>query len=500
MMLATKTLSRISGTWAAIEVSTSKIRLQIHDELGKPIWSEFIRQVRIRRPRGVFQKPSRWLRGIESLFAKAHRDGIDMTSLRAIAVCSTTPTLIAVDANGKSLDDEARLWSDTRRCGELNSSGNNSGLLKLAYLAATKDERTRFNQTAFYADAGPYLVAQLTGRLVSGAAMLAQKFGMKSGEFDRTGLDILDHTQMDLIIDRIPQIVTATGDVVGTLNRSNSTVLGIPEGVPVTLCGYDSVCGVAGACVCGPSKTAVFSVGTSATIYKCPQGNSTNLGPWTPIPNMLPGQNLLMSGGFEAGGQSIELLHKELRLTCGAARDAELEVLASRAEHEYSDHCISLPFGGVPLRAPLPGVVLDTVICCDNPAPGLVESLTAMRRGIACFLNYCVMDLALRGEEINDLRVVGGGTRSPSFCQLIADVTRIPVRRFDGTAAASGAAIMTIATIDGHSAADAARTMLENRSLLHSPTDVVVRQELYRNLYARFRNRLKKELAFTRED
>jgi sugar (pentulose or hexulose) kinase len=483
--------------WLAIEVSTTKIRLQCHSELGEVLWQQHIAQAMSPAIDGLFQKPSEWLLAVETLISCAKQDGLDLSTTSAIGICSTTPTLVAMNRSGRLVDDKARMWADPHRLGCLNDTGTNTGLMKMAYLVRSRSEHHRFRAARYYADAGPYLAWQLTGTLVSGAAMLSQKFARSADAFDLTGLELLEDGEVDAMLSRIPSKVIQTGDVVGALSRAWCAKLGTKSSPAVLLCGYDSVAGVFGANVRSPSSTVVFSVGTSATIYKCVSSERKpgTIGAWAPVSNMLPGGHGLISGGFEAGVQSIDLLHEDLRLTCHAAKDTELEQLAQLGERTCGSNCLSLPFGGVPLRSPLPGVVLPTIVSCECPVPRREVTLTAMRRGIACFFNYCLRDLAIHGERTTSVHIVGGGTQSPSFCQLIADLTRCPLRRFCGSTAANGAALMVIRRMCGESHAIAAAASMQAMAELVLPSENSVRQEFCSKLYANFSQRLKNELA-----
>gem|GEM_PF-3086636 len=486
--------------YVAIEVSSTKIRLQCHGVDGHLQWQKHIPQKTTVSTEGRFQQPSTWLSAVETLVNSAKSAGMDFTATLAIGVCATTPTLIAVDDHNMALDDAARMWADTNRVGCVNSKATNTGLMKMAYLVRSEIERDRFRRASYYVDAGPYIACQLTGTLVSGAAMLSQKFSWSVDGFDLTGLELLDDGEVDAVLSRIPSKVVNTGEIVGLLNSDWSEKLGAKTPPAVILCGYDSVAGVFGANVWNPSSNVVFSVGTSATIYRCVSGDKQDgdIGPWSPVPHILPGCHKLISGGFEAGVQSIELLHEDLRLTCRANKDTELERLAESGERLCSSKCLSLPFGGVPLRAPLNGVVLPTVVSCESAVPRREVSLTAMRRGIACFFNYCLQDLTQYGEETTCVHIVGGGTQSPSFCQLVADITRLPVRRFNGSTAANGAALMAIRAVCGEQQAGEAAFALEAATQIVSPCDDPRRQEFYAQLFTNFNHRLRSELALTK--
>jgi sugar (pentulose or hexulose) kinase len=119
-----------------------------------------------------------------------------------------------------------------------------------------------------------------------------------------------------------------------------------------------------------------------------------------------------------------------------------LEEVAAQGEMLEPPTTFALPFGGVPLRAPLPEVQLPTAIYSNYHFPSNQAQLVAMRRGVAYFVRYAMDDLLGRGIAVRKLHIVGGGTKSQSFCQLLADASGIPVCIFGSNAASAGAAIL----------------------------------------------------------
>src|SRR5438477_8226758 len=105
---------------AGLELSTSKARLLIADEQGTTCYSAFLIHDRQCGRLGIVQSPAQWLNELGSLFLRAAEDGVPLEQVQVIGVCTTTPTLIFLDATGKPVLDEALLWCDPCVAGKAN--------------------------------------------------------------------------------------------------------------------------------------------------------------------------------------------------------------------------------------------------------------------------------------------------------------------------------------------------------------------------------------------
>ena len=479
--------------YGAIEVSTSKVRFMIMAGDGEVVWSRFLKQGTVRGPSGNGrQRPSRWLRRIARLVANAQADGMPLERLAAIGVTCTTPTLVPVDQRNTALNDEAVLWCDTAVCGQPNARCSNVGLRKMAAFA--KSDAHLFRNCHHVADATGYVISQLTGSLVSTRAALLQKFAwLGGGQFDTEGLDELPSGLVNAMLQKIPPNVANTGQLVGTVSPLGSERTGIPSGTPIVACGYDSISALPGGGICEPSTALLASLGTSVAFYLCPHPQVESIGQWATGRGLLPGNHYIASGGFEAGMQSIDLIHRVVRLACQVAGDRELEEVAKAGEARFDHHCIALPFGGVPLRAPLAGRCFQTHVMVNAVVPTPEHLLIAMRRGIACYLRYSIEDLRSHGVGVERVHLVGGGTKSPSFCKLVADCCQVPVVRFDASAASVGTAILAEGSLRGQLRMNQRIRQLTTTRTIFSPTE---RIGFYDEVYQGFHGQLERQMDF----
>lgn len=428
--------------FAGADFGTSKVGLTIVDSSGSEVWADALDLPESHRSTGtglLVQRPSEWLEMTRRLFALAAEE-IDVSAIAAVGITATTPTFVFVRGDGSVHLDEAVMWNDPHREGPSDPLGRNVGWRKL--VAVFKINPRLLRQVAFIVDAPNYLAYTFTGRMTAGAAGLAQKMAWNDeSEFERDKLIFRDPEE---VLSKIPNRIVATGDVVGLLDEPTAKTLQLRTGIPVVHAAYDSAAALLGGGLYLPSDELLLTVGTSVGFYMIPQPSSDqSMGSWVPRRHVLPHGQTVVMGGFEAGLQSIRLVHERLILTNKAQNSNEmLEEVAAQGEMLEPPTTFALPFGGVPLRAPLPDVLLPTAVYSNSHFPSIQAELVAMRRGVAYFVRYAIGDLSRRGVAVKKLHIVGGGTKSPSFCRLLADASGIPVCIFGSNAASAGAAIL----------------------------------------------------------
>ena len=426
-----------------IDVGSSKVSVCVLE--GDRSWESQLELPPAKSGEWMTQRPVDWLRATDHLLGEAHA-GVGLEDVEALGITATTPTFVFVDKSGRPVGENAIMWFDTSRMGRPNGAGTNVGLRKLA---AVQCRSPSLIQEAWrIMDAGDFIRFQQTSRLAMSKAVLAQKLAWSpENGFD---LDGLQDFETDRITTRLPLRVVETGEVVGPLRSKAMKRRGLKQGIPVVACGYDTTSAMIGGGIYEPSDSILLSGGTSLGLYVIPTIQNGDLGPWPFQKYMVPGSWKTIAGGCEAGVQSFGILHKKLLLTCRAAsRSLRIEAELIDAEQRYPSSTFSLPFGNVPIRAPFHRVLPTLISTADTLLPRSVGSLVAMRRGVAYFVRYCIEDLRSRGVQIGRINMVGGVTRSPSFCQLIASVCRLRVYLFGAAAAAKGAAILAAVAQSG---------------------------------------------------
>jgi xylulokinase len=394
------------------------------------------------------QSPATWFKGTAQLLDKAHL-AVGVDNVEAIAITSTAPTLVFLDEYGRLVCDKAIMWCDTALKGRANAARTNVGLRKLAAIGQRSPRL--MEATQYIADAGDYLRLLFTGRLASSKSVLSQMFAWSSKTgFDYEGLDNFD---MEKLTGKLSKRLIGTGEIVGELRQDAMCRHGMKKGAPVVACAYDTASALIGGGLCEPSDAALLNVSSILGLYVIPTAQDANLGPWPMQKYLLPTAWKTAAGGCEASFQSIDILLNKLFLLCQSkAKNSRVEAELVDAESRYPYNTFALPFGNLPLAAPFHRNLPTLISTTDKLLPSNLGLLVAILRGVSYFLRRCIEDLRSRGVEINRIHVVGGGSKSPSFCQLIASVCGLPVYSFGENAAAKGAAILAAAAASGRGA------------------------------------------------
>lgn len=469
---------------AAIEMSSSRCQLSFINEFGNPIWCSNLPQVKTTSPGGFLtHSPHHYLSSIRKLFQMAIDDGLNMKSLAGIGVAATTPTPVLVDKHGRPVTDNAYLWHDPKLMGEPNLARNNTGLRKLTAIALAEPDM--FVQAKWALDATDFLVAVFTNKIASSNAALIQKYAWSEANgFSLEGLARYKSTAIQCV-NKIPGRVCRTGEVVGGVSHRSAQHFSIPQGIPVVHAGYDSVAAMVGGGIRYSGGGMMISLGTSVTMYMSPS-TKPNGGTWVARGNVLPGKNHVISGGFAAGLQGIQLVREELNLKPTDSASHDLVNRAAELESKLDPAVLRLPFASQEMRSPLAGLSLPTVALCNDHFQSNAQRLAAIRRGVCCFIKYAIEDLRSRGVKVDRLSVTGGGSQSESFVQQIADYTNLPVRIFGSNAAAEGAALLALEAVCGEPAMMSALGVRWTKARLKRPDRSPKRQYLCGQVYANF--------------
>jgi len=243
------------------------------------------------------------------------------------------------------------------------------------------------------------------------------------------------------------------GDVIGPLTAAAAAATGIPVGTPVVATANDKAVEMLGSGSLGDT-TALVSLGTyiaamvhGADNHKSPEHFWTNFA-------SIPHRYLYESNGVRRGMWTLtwflDLLGPEVAAhaaSLGMSREAYIEAEAA-----------AVPAGSDGLMT-----VLDWLATTDKPfRKGMMLGFDARHtRGhvyrsileaIALTMKHHVD--AMCGElglTLDEIVVSGGGSNSPLFMQIFADVFGIPASRsIDGGGAALGAAICAAAAAGVH--------------------------------------------------
>jgi xylulokinase len=237
----------------------------------------------------------------------------------------------------------------------------------------------------------------------------------------------------------LPEVLLAN-QFIGQVQAAPARLLGLPEGLPVSIGGGDNMMGAIGTGNVSPG-TITISLGTSGTVYAYsdrpvidPAGNvaafCSSTGGWLPL---ICTMNCTVT---------TELLRDLL-----AADITEFEKQVSRAARG-SEGVITLPFFNGERTPNLPRakaciVGLDSSNCRPE------NIMRSGMEGATYALRYGIDELRRLGVNSDEIKLTGGGARSASWRQMVADISAAPVTVYVQDEGASfGAALQALSALE----------------------------------------------------
>jgi erythritol kinase len=361
-----------------------------------------------------------------------------------------------VDAAGEPTGP-AILWNDGRagaiverwaRDGVLDRAFRVNGSLTFAGLPNAilswlrERDPDRLARSAASLTCGGWIFARLTGELVADESDGSAPF-MDIRERRYSG-ELLRMYDMEWALPLLPGL---RGDDRRTapLTASAAAELGLPEGTPVVLAPYDVATTAIGVGAIDPGQACTILGTTLCTeiVLEEPQldGDPSGL-------TVALGGRYLRAFPTLAGGQVIDWACRMLGL---GDDPAALSELADRCPPGAAG-LVFLPYlSPAGERAPF----------LDSRARGSFQGLSidherehlarAVLEGLCLVIRDC---LAASGARPVELRVSGGGSASPSWLRMLADVTGVPVVRTADAEAGARGAFLVAAVATGRAASE----------------------------------------------
>jgi len=380
------------------------------------------------------QDPVDWWNATVTAIGQACRQ-IDPSRLAAIAITHQRETFVCLDRDGHALRP-AMLWLDTRASAEVARLGTEevhritgkppntaTSWYKLAWLA--EHEPRVLEATARVADVHSYLVNRLTGDWRS-----------SYGSVDPLGvLDLRDFTLSAPLIDGIglsaaqfPELC-APGEVLGTLRDEVADLLGLNRGLKVVAGLGDGQSAGLGVGITRPGE-AYLNLGTGIVSGNFSAGYGTDRS-FRTMTGGVPGSYI-----FETffGGGTYNLNWFVQQFSGIPERPFGLDLAP---EQILESAAAGLPAGAEGLLS-LPYLTGVLTPYWDSAARGVLFGLTG-RHGKAHLYRAMLEGMAMEqrlstsgAEAASDMPIqrflaMGGGARSPLWCQIIADVLGRPV-------------------------------------------------------------------------
>ncbi len=431
------------------------------------------------------QDPEGWWGALVDTMAQLWTQGVDSGRIVAISITAGAHTHVLEDSQGEILRP-AIMWNDQRSGAQvarergrqgariLELSGNRiSATWTLPQLMWLRDEEPETHaRIARIRPAKDWLRRRLDG---SDATDNTDAWGMMLADAKNGGWSSDLCGMAGIPVEALPEIVGST-EVTGEVTASAAAETGLRAGTPV-ICGTSDTNAEtfsAGMIRPGIGALKLATAGTVSTLTSEPEFSDDVIH----YPHLVEGHCYAI-----LGTNSCASAHRWLRDALFAESGFDgMDELARSAPagcegllfHPYLNGERS-PYWDPDLRASFVGLGF---------AHGAAHMCRALYEGIAFTLRDCLTVLEGRGMGFGTARLVGGGTRSALWRQIIADVTGLVIEVPEQGDASYGAALIAGIGAGAINGTDGAAALIRVAETLEPDADV---KAVYDEAFAAFR-------------
>ncbi len=487
-----------------IDVGTTGSKALLIDEEGNVIqsWTEEY-PLYTPYPGWSEQEPEDWWQATKKSIQRIiSLSSISPREIKGIGLTGQMHGSVFLDSKGNVLR-RAILWNDQRtvkQCDEIvERVGGISKLLDLTLnlaltgFTAPKILWLRDNEPETYSKVKKvllpkdYIRYRLTGEYASDVSDASGTllFDVKNRKWSKEMLSLLDISE-----DWMPKVYESP-EITGTLLPSVAEELGLVSGIPVVGGGGDQAAQAVGT---GIVKAGIVSVtlGTSGVVFAHldrPEGEKE--GRLHTFCHAVPGKWHTMGVMLSAGGSFRWLRDSfgeiEMELSKWTEKDPyEFLTMSAEKVPSGSEGLLFLPYL-TGERTPYPDPMAKGVfvgITLRHKKPYFVRSVL---EGVAFGLKDSLELIKSLGIEIKEIRVSGGGARSPLWRQILADIFDSPIITINVTeGAAYGAALLAGVGVGVYESVESAcETAIK---IISKDEPKKENAELYRDLYELYRS------------
>lgn len=454
--------------YVGIDIGTSAVKCIVVDEQGTVKGSLSVEYPLLQpHPGWAEQHPEDWWEGsaacISALLAKTALTGEDVA---AVGLSGQMHGSVFLDEAHRVIRP-ALLWCDQRtgtqaadieravgleRLGRLTGNRALTGFTAPKVLWLRDEEPNNYARVRHLLLPKDYVRLQLTGELGMDVADASGTL-LLDVEKRRWSKDVTE--ALGIPFEWLPPLYESS-DVAGRVTGDAAARTGLAAGTPVVAGGGDQACGAVGVGVVR-SGIASVALGTSGVVFVHDDAYTTDAAyRLHSFCHGVPGKWHRMGVMLAAGGSfqwwRNHFAHEELTRAAAEGRDAyDLLTSAALAAPLGSEGLLFLPYL-TGERTPHPDPQARGGFIGLNLRHKKAHLTRAVIEGITFGLRDSFELIRASGVEVNELRLNGGGARSPFWRQLIADVFGIPVVTVNSTdGPAYGAAVMAASGVTGRS-------------------------------------------------
>ncbi len=375
------------------------------------------------------QHPQEWAAAMDNVILEVVAK-IDRTRVRGIGVSGQQHGFVPLDEKGAVIRP-AKLWCDTstvaecalltKKLGGEKAAIRKAGLAFLPGFTAPKilwlkrHEPANYKRLRHVLLPHDYLNFHLTGNyfMEAGDASGTALMDVRKRTWSKAAIEAIDRN----LADWLPAIGDSAG-LAGTLHPARARAYGLSEDVIVSAGGGDNMMGAIGTGNVSPGVVTA-SFGTSGTIYAFakapvvdPQGEiaafCSSTGGWLP---------LLCTMNVTTVTEQVRALFNQDHAALNAAVAAAPAGAGGLVMLPYlaGERTPNVPAGS--------GVLLGL----NHKTFTAGHLARAAMEGVTLGMNYGLRRLADLGVKAKEIRVTGGGAKSPVWRQIMADVFGVPV-------------------------------------------------------------------------
>ena len=475
-----------------LDISTTGAKALLIDEGGKVITSHSSPQpISTPQPLWSEQNPSDWWDGMsKSIRAVISDAGISGEDILAIGVTGQMHGLVMLDEADKVLRPSI-LWNDQRtqaQCDEITErigferliqlTGNRAltGFTAPKILWVKQNEPDIYAQCAHILLPKDYIRLMLTGDYATDLAGAAgtSLLNVEKRQWSKEVIDALEIPESWL-----PRVHEGS-EITGTINQAGADATGLKVGTPIVGGGGDQAAGAVGMGAVQPNIIGL-TVGTSGVVFApLPKYAYEPEGRLHAFCHAAPGQWHFMGVMLSAAG-SLQWYHDTL------AHDTSFDDLLAPANdiNAGSDGLLFLPYLSGE-RTPHPDPLARGAFVGLTVRHTMAHMTRAVLEGVAFGLKDSFTLIAEAGIPDNiEVRVSGGGAKSPVWRQILADVIGAPLVSVSTTeGGAYGAALLASV---GAGVYPDVQTACAETITTSNPTEPSANQSAYAETYANYR-------------
>jgi len=390
------------------------------------------------------QKPDDWWQACRSALSDLRARGL-LAQVRAIGLTGQMHGSVFLD-HRLSVLRPAILWNDQRTAAEaaeieervggrhlLTLTGNRAltGFTAPKVLWLRHHEPTHFRRLRHLLLPKDYLRLRLTGEL---ATDVADASGTLFFDVRARGWSSEVMRLLDLDEGLLPTALESPA-VSGRVTGSVATDLGLPKGTPVVAGAGDQAAGAVGAGAVSPGVVMV-SIGTSGVVFTAAERPAVERGGRLhAFCHAVPGLWHVMGVTLSAGGSFAWLAS-----TLGESEERLSQM--ARSSTAGAGGLIFLPYLSgerTPHADPLARGAFVGLTASHGPG----DLARAVMEGVVFSLRDCLELVRALRLPIREVRLIGGGARSPLWRQIVANVFGLPILGLEAEeGAAYGAALL----------------------------------------------------------